>query len=276
MAATVVPALAPADLDATWPSSIEPNSWVFADCNLPIDTLAHAVRRGRIEGTKLAVDAVSTPKVGRLPRDLTGVEVLFCNLDEAQALAIHHGWPLTGNALDLVELLHDHGAAHVVLSRGADGLVIGDADGIRMVPATAASVFDVTGAGDSMTAGYVHAFLEGSDVVEAVRTDDGTAVLLVEHDVGFVLGRCDRVVVLHLGQVLAEGLPDVLNLHALYEEVMRHRELGDPGCPIYEDPTSTGPGGNWFDRGCTTTEGWTYFGNATALHIIGILSLIHI
>ena len=48
----------------------------------------------------------------------------------------------------------------------------------------------------------------GLDVVEAVRTDDGTAVLLVEHDVGFVLGRCDRVVVLHLGQVLAEGLPD--------------------------------------------------------------------
>ena len=47
-----------------------------------------------------------------------------------------------------------------------------------------------------------------ADVVEAVRTDDGTAVLLVEHDVGFVLGRCDRVVVLHLGQVLAEGLPD--------------------------------------------------------------------
>ena len=45
-------------------------------------------------------------------------------------------------------------------------------------------------------------------VVEAVRTDGGTAVLLVEHDVGFVLGRCDRVVVLHLGQVLAEGLPD--------------------------------------------------------------------
>jgi branched-chain amino acid transport system ATP-binding protein len=47
-----------------------------------------------------------------------------------------------------------------------------------------------------------------ADVVEAVRVDDGTAVLLVEHDVGFVLGRCDRVVVLHLGQVLAEGLPD--------------------------------------------------------------------
>ena len=71
-------------------------------------------------------------------------------------------------------------------------------------------------------------------------------------------------------ETLAEGLPDVLNLHALYEDVMRHRELGDPGCPVYENADSTGPNGNWFDRGCTTTEGWTYFGNATALHIIGI------
>ena len=71
-------------------------------------------------------------------------------------------------------------------------------------------------------------------------------------------------------ETLAEGLPDVLNLHALYEEVMGHRELGDPGCPVYENADSTGPNGNWFDRGCTTTEGWTYFGNATALHIIGI------
>ncbi|MCK6524839.1 hypothetical protein L6R49_25840 [Myxococcota bacterium] len=69
---------------------------------------------------------------------------------------------------------------------------------------------------------------------------------------------------------LAVGLPDVLELHALYEEVMGHRELGNPGCPTYEDPTSTGPGGNWFDRGCTTDEGWTYFGNAVALHIIGV------
>ncbi len=69
---------------------------------------------------------------------------------------------------------------------------------------------------------------------------------------------------------LAEGLPDVLDLHALYEEVMGHRELGDPGCPIYENRDSTGPGGNWFDRGCTTAEGWTYFGNAIGLHITGL------
>ncbi len=45
------------------------------------------------------------------------------------------------------------------------------------------------------------------DLVQRVVADAGTAVLLVEHDVGFVLERCDRVVVLHLGEVLADGTP---------------------------------------------------------------------
>ncbi|MBO0801935.1 MAG: ABC transporter ATP-binding protein, partial [Nocardiopsaceae bacterium] len=34
---------------------------------------------------------------------------------------------------------------------------------------------------------------------------DGTAILLVDHDMGLVLGSCDRVVVLDSGKVLATG-----------------------------------------------------------------------
>jgi branched-chain amino acid transport system ATP-binding protein len=37
---------------------------------------------------------------------------------------------------------------------------------------------------------------------------EGVAVVLVEHDVGFVMAHSDRVVVLDLGAVLAEGAPD--------------------------------------------------------------------
>jgi ABC-type branched-subunit amino acid transport system ATPase component len=36
----------------------------------------------------------------------------------------------------------------------------------------------------------------------------GAAVMLVEHDVGFVMRLCHRVVVLHLGGVIAEGTPE--------------------------------------------------------------------
>jgi branched-chain amino acid transport system ATP-binding protein len=36
--------------------------------------------------------------------------------------------------------------------------------------------------------------------------DQGQSMLLIEHDMGLVLGICDRVIVLEFGQVIAEGL----------------------------------------------------------------------
>ncbi|TCJ35752.1 ABC transporter ATP-binding protein [Parafrankia sp. BMG5.11] len=48
--------------------------------------------------------------------------------------------------------------------------------------------------------------------IQRLRTT-GVAVVLVEHDVGFVMGQSDRVVVLNLGSVLAEGTPDEIQAH---------------------------------------------------------------
>jgi ABC-type branched-subunit amino acid transport system ATPase component len=38
--------------------------------------------------------------------------------------------------------------------------------------------------------------------------DAGTAILLVDHDMGLVLSVCDHVVVLDFGEVIARGTPD--------------------------------------------------------------------
>jgi len=40
--------------------------------------------------------------------------------------------------------------------------------------------------------------------------DDGQATLLVDHDMGLVLGICDEVVVLEFGKVITRGAPDVV------------------------------------------------------------------
>ena len=55
-------------------------------------------------------------------------------------------------------------------------------------------------------------------VIQSVREETRCAVLLVEHDAGFVMEQSDRVVVLHLGMVLADGRPD---------EVQRNQEVRD-------------------------------------------------
>jgi branched-chain amino acid transport system permease protein len=53
---------------------------------------------------------------------------------------------------------------------------------------------------------------ESAELGERLRAlaDQGQSMLLIEHDMGLVLGICDRVIVLEFGQVIAEGLPDVV------------------------------------------------------------------
>jgi branched-chain amino acid transport system ATP-binding protein len=50
--------------------------------------------------------------------------------------------------------------------------------------------------------------------IHAAREVSGTSVLLVEHDVGFVMDHCDVVVVLDLGRVLASGTPEEVQTDA--------------------------------------------------------------
>jgi branched-chain amino acid transport system permease protein len=53
-------------------------------------------------------------------------------------------------------------------------------------------------------------YLEKQSLAELLRKlrDEGMGVLLVEHDMDFVMGLADRVVVMEFGEKIAEGLPD--------------------------------------------------------------------
>jgi len=62
------------------------------------------------------------------------------------------------------------------------------------------------------------------DLVHAIREDRACAVVLVEHDVGFVMRQCQRIVVLDLGRVLAAGTPKEIQSNA----AVRTAYLGEP------------------------------------------------
>ena len=59
------------------------------------------------------------------------------------------------------------------------------------------------------------------ELIQSLR-GKGTAVLLVEHDAGFVMRMCDRIAVLNLGSVLAEGTPTEIQAN----EAVRDAYLG--------------------------------------------------
>ena len=61
-----------------------------------------------------------------------------------------------------------------------------------------------------------------ADQVREIARSASCAVLLVEHDMEFVMGLCDRIVVLNLGQVIASGTPDEVRA----DEVVRTAYLG--------------------------------------------------
>jgi branched-chain amino acid transport system permease protein len=63
---------------------------------------------------------------------------------------------------------------------------------------------------DEPAAGLRH--LEKQRLANLLRElrDGGMSVLLVEHDMGFVMGLADRVVVLDFGTRIAEGTPETI------------------------------------------------------------------
>ena len=71
------------------------------------------------------------------------------------------------------------------------------------------------------------------DALRRVRAERGTAFVLVEHNVEFVLDLSDRVTVLDFGRVLTEGTPDVIRTSAEVQAAYF-------GAPIEQDDDDEG------------------------------------
>lgn len=148
----------------------------FADCNLPPDSLKF-LRRNKPTDTVLAVDAVSVAKAERLGPDLTGIDLVFCNRDEAAILA---GRAAAG--AETANEIRRRGAGAVIVSLGADGVLVADSGGCRPMPALAATIRDVTGAGDALVAGTLFGLSEGRPLADSVGIGLAAAAMALESD----------------------------------------------------------------------------------------------
>lgn len=186
--------LDPTGFRSLWPM-LDAAAWVFAECNLPTASVAALAGRARdARGYRLAVDAVSVPKALRLPRDLSGIDLLFLNAAEAAAWLSASSDGAIEDPARAARALRDAGAGSVVLTMGADGLLVAQGRDVRRLAAVPANPVDVTGAGDALIAVVLWRMLAGAPLLAAVRSGAAMAAMTTETEASVYPDLSPRVV----------------------------------------------------------------------------------
>jgi pseudouridine kinase len=150
----------------------------FLDANLPEPVIASLLASAE-GGPVVAADAVSVAKAGRLVLHLGRIGTLFCNREEAAALAGHsvHG-PV--DVCEAASRLLGRGARAVVIGLGPDGCFAAAPGLFSFLPAVPARLCDVTGAGDALVAGCLFGLAAHRTFEEAVGLGLAAAAFAVE------------------------------------------------------------------------------------------------
>lgn len=155
-----------AQIEERW-NYIVSASYVLLDTNFPKKVIEKIIQKCRTENIPLCIATVSVPKVKKLPGDLTGVEILIANKDEAEALA---GRQLTEDPRLVAKELFLRGLEKLVITNGKNGLYYFDKEGLYgHLPAPQTNIKDVTGAGDSLVAGVIYGLNHGFDLKTACQ-----------------------------------------------------------------------------------------------------------
>lgn len=171
--------LTPQRLDRCWPH-LASATWVFVDCNMPAATINAIIQRKEGTRFKLAVDTVSTPKSKRLPSDLSGIDLLFTNHDEANTILGITDPTRRLAPREAALALREAGVHEVIVTRGAHGYAVATEAGVTAMRSVPAHPVDITGAGDAMIAGTLFRVLAGEPVERAAQTGALLATLTTE------------------------------------------------------------------------------------------------
>ena len=159
---------------------IASSDWVILDCNLQSSAIRKVLQLKQNASFRLAVDTVSVFKAKRLPQDLSGIDLLFTNRDEAGSILGDEQIASDADVSQTAKLLRDRGAHGVIVTDGARGHVVDIGDHSFRTPALSKDIVDVSGAGDALIAGFLYGLRLGRSPVEASYAGAAASSLTVE------------------------------------------------------------------------------------------------
>lgn len=143
---------------------------IIADLNCPKETIQFLCRFAKSHDTPMILIPVSSPKMTRLPDDLTGVTWLITNRDESETF-FHNEIKNNADWKKALENWLSLGISNVVITNGKEGSMIGNKEeGIFHVPSIETNnIVDVTGAGDAFSSAVIYSWLEGKTLTEIAK-----------------------------------------------------------------------------------------------------------
>ena len=171
--------ITPSLIEDSW-LSIRSSDWVILDCNLPKETIEKILEIKENANFMVAVDTVSVSKAKRLPSNLSQIDILFTNKDEAISVLGLDDNLKTYKLDKIATQLRSRGAKGVVLTDGPNGHLVNIGNEAFNSPAISSNVENVSGAGDAFVAGFISTIRSGSTVREASNMGAALSALTVE------------------------------------------------------------------------------------------------
>lgn len=150
---------------------------VICQLEVPQATVGHTLRRARALGKTVILNPA--PATGPLPVDwYASIDYLIPNESEAAALS---GVPVSSleTARAAAQRLLELGVSKVIITLGAQGSLLADAQGFEHFPTPCVQALDTTAAGDTFVGGFAAALVQGKSEREAIAFGQAAAALSV-------------------------------------------------------------------------------------------------
>lgn len=156
---------------------LEKASFIICDANLPAPSIEFIISIANSCSIPVCLEPVSVKKSLKLKNCLKGIDFITPNLDELAALT---GMNAHTNKAELMAAqLIKSGVRNVITTLGKDGLCYTNAEGSKYFRSIPTAVADVTGAGDSLTAGFFYGLMKHRSIEKALLCGIAAAAITI-------------------------------------------------------------------------------------------------